>query len=180
MKPLISQNLWPRKALNQISDPILKFVEDLHRDLELVYVGQVCLSWEILCWQHKKVKELQQYDSQWRRSYNLVAAEFQLFQVLMQRFLEDEPYQGPRIQNYNNNRCVIRNLLQVPPIKGNRKLNFNSNFTPFITNYWYRFMKKKIFLAYFLNLFIYFNCLYYYLRRHALLFKYITSTRDDM
>ncbi|BAT74514.1 hypothetical protein LR48_Vigan01g096700 [Vigna angularis] len=117
MKPLISQNLWPRKALNQISDPILKFIEDLHGDLELVYVGQVCLSWEILCWQHKKVKELQQYDSQWPRSYNLVAAEFQRFHVLMQRFLEDEPYQGPRIQNYNNNRCVIRNLLQVPPIK---------------------------------------------------------------
>ncbi|ESW30647.1 hypothetical protein PHAVU_002G171100 [Phaseolus vulgaris] len=117
VNPLISQNLWPRKAQKQISDPILKFVQDLHIDLELVYVGQVCLSWEMLCWQHKKVKELQQYDSQWPRSYNLVAGDFQLFQVLLQRFLEDEPYQGPRIQNYNNNRCVIRNLLQVPPIK---------------------------------------------------------------
>ncbi|TKY58857.1 structural constituent of ribosome [Spatholobus suberectus] len=117
VKPLISQNLWPRKALKQISDPILKFVQELHRDLELVYVGQVCLSWEILCWQHTKVEELKQYDSQWPRSYNLVAGEFQLFQVLMQRFLEDEPFQGPRIQNYVKNRCVIRNLLQVPAIK---------------------------------------------------------------
>jgi len=124
VNPLISQNLLPRKARKQISDPILKFVQDRHIDLELVYVGQVCLSWEILCWQHKKVKELPQYDSQWPRSYNLVAGEFQLFHVLMQRFLEDEPYQGPRIQNYNNNRCVIRNLLQVPPIKGNKNFNF--------------------------------------------------------
>ncbi|KAL2946759.1 hypothetical protein AAZX31_20G032600 [Glycine max] len=115
-KPL-SQNLWPRKAQKQISDPILKFVQELHGDLELVYVGQVCLSWEILCWQHKKVQELKQYDSQWPRSYNLVAGDFQLFQVLMQRFLEDEPFQGPRIQNYVKNRCVIRNLLQVPVIK---------------------------------------------------------------
>nr|KYP45840.1 hypothetical protein KK1_032594 [Cajanus cajan] len=116
-KPLLSQNLWPRKALKQISDPIVKFIEELHGDLELVYVGQVCLSWEILCWQHNKVEELKQYDSQWPRSYNIVAGEFQLFQVLMQRFLEDEPFQGPRIQNYVKNRCLIRKLLQVPPIK---------------------------------------------------------------
>lgn len=121
-KPLIPQNLWPRKALKQISDSTLKFVDELHREVELVYVGQVCLSWEILCWQHKKVQELKQYDSQWPRSYNLVAGEFQLFQVLMQRFLEDEPFQGPRIQNYVKNRCVVRNLLQVPAIKGEQKL----------------------------------------------------------
>ncbi|KAK7362298.1 hypothetical protein VNO77_04408 [Canavalia gladiata] len=116
-KPLIPQNLLPRKAPKHISDPILKFVHELHRDLELVYVGQVCLSWEILCWQHKKIQELKQYDSQWPRRYNLVAGEFQLFQVFMQRFLEDEPFQDPRIQNYVKNRCVIRNLLQVPAIK---------------------------------------------------------------
>ncbi|XP_061358597.1 uncharacterized protein LOC133302792 [Gastrolobium bilobum] len=116
-KPSISQNLWPRKAQKHKNDPMLKFVHELHRDLELVYVGQVCLSWEILCWQHKKVHELKQYDSQWPRRYNLVADEFQLFQVLMQRFIEDEPFQGPRIQNYVKNRCVIRKLLQVPAIK---------------------------------------------------------------
>ncbi|KAL5163275.1 hypothetical protein HKD37_07G020208 [Glycine soja] len=115
-KPL-SQNLWPRKAQKQISDPMLKFVQELHGDLELVYVGQVCLSWEILCWQHKRVQVLKQCDSQWPRSYNLVAGDFQLFQVLMQRFLEDEPFQGPRIRNYVKNRCLIRNLLQVPVIK---------------------------------------------------------------
>ena len=103
---------------------MLKFVQELHGDLELVYVGQVCLSWEILCWQHKRVQVLKQCDSQWPRSYNLVAGDFQLFQVLMQRFLEDEPFQGPRIQNYVKNRCVIRNLLQVPVIKGNKKLTF--------------------------------------------------------
>ncbi|KAK7317990.1 hypothetical protein RJT34_02673 [Clitoria ternatea] len=117
-KPLISHNLWPRKAPKHTSDPILKFVDELHRDLELVYVGQLCLSWEILCWQHMKVQELKQYDSEWPRRYNLVAGDFQLFQVLIQRFLEDEPFQqGPRIQNYVKNRCIIRNLLQIPAIK---------------------------------------------------------------
>lgn len=120
VKPVISQNLWPRKSSKNSSDPFMKIVNELQRDLELVYVGQVCLSWEILCWQHKKALELQQYDSQGSHShrYNHVAGEFQLFQVLVQRFIENEPFQGPRIQNYVKNRCVIRNLLQVPGIKG--------------------------------------------------------------
>ncbi|RDX65240.1 hypothetical protein CR513_56116, partial [Mucuna pruriens] len=123
-KPVISQNLWPRKASKNSSDPLMKFVHELHRDLELVYVGQLCLSWEILCWQHKKALELQQYDSQGSNShhrYNHVAGEFQLFQVLVQRFIENEPFQGPRMQNYVKNRCVIRNLLQVPGIKDDSK-----------------------------------------------------------
>ncbi|CAJ1932084.1 unnamed protein product [Sphenostylis stenocarpa] len=117
-KPVISQNFWPRKA-SKNSDPLVKLVHELHRDLELVYVGQVCLSWEILCWQHKKALELQQYDSQGSHShrYNHVAGEFQLFQVLVQRFIENEPFQGPRLQNYVKNRCVIRNLLHVPVVK---------------------------------------------------------------
>ncbi|KAI5437454.1 hypothetical protein KIW84_023530 [Lathyrus oleraceus] len=121
---IISQNLWPRKSTKITSDPFLKLVHQLHRDLELVYVGQVCLSWEILCWQHMKAIELQQYDSQGPHShrYNHVAGEFQLFQVLMQRFIENEPFQsGPRIQNYVKNRCVIRNLLHVPDIKDDSK-----------------------------------------------------------
>lgn len=119
VKPLvIPQNLWPRKAQKNAIDPMLKLVNELHRDLEIVYVGQICLSWEILCWQHEKIKELKKYDSPRPRRYNLVAGEFQLFQVLMQRFLEDEPFrQDHRVQNYVKNRCVIRNLLQVPIIK---------------------------------------------------------------
>lgn len=111
--------MWPRKSTKITSDPFLKLVHQLHRDLELVYVGQICLSWEILCWLHMKAIELQQYDSQRSHRYNHVAGEFQLFQVLMQRFIENEPFQGgPRIQNYVKNRCVIRNLLHVPAIKG--------------------------------------------------------------
>ncbi|WJX57215.1 hypothetical protein P8452_42798 [Trifolium repens] len=119
---IISQNLWPRKSTKITSDPFLKLVHQLHRDLELVYVGQICLSWEILCWLHMKAIELQQYDSKWSHRYNHVAGEFQLFQVLMQRFIENEPFQGgPRIQNYVKNRCVIRNLLHVPAIKDDSK-----------------------------------------------------------
>jgi len=75
-----------------------------------------------------KAIELQQYDSQKSHRYNHVAGEFQLFQVLMQRFIENEPFQGgPRIQNYVKNRCVIRNLLHVPAIKGDILSNFCFN-----------------------------------------------------
>ncbi|KAM5567191.1 hypothetical protein ABKV19_015352 [Rosa sericea] len=115
MKSLLSQNLLRCKAQRRPTvDPMPKFVGDLHKDLELVYVGQVCLSWEILHWQHRKAQELQQYD---HHHYNVVATEFQLFQVLLQRFIEDDPFQGPRVQHYVRNRCVLRCLLQVPAIR---------------------------------------------------------------
>jgi hypothetical protein len=39
----------------------------------------------------------------------------------VQRFVEDESFKGPRLPNYINNRCVLRNLLQVPVIKGQRQ-----------------------------------------------------------
>ncbi|PQQ19560.1 uncharacterized protein Pyn_07376 [Prunus yedoensis var. nudiflora] len=71
-----------------------------------------------LHWQYGKAQELhaQRYDHQ----YNLVATEFQLFQVLLQRFIEDDPFQGPRVQHYVRNRCVLRSLLQVPSIRDDR------------------------------------------------------------
>ncbi|XP_062111613.1 uncharacterized protein LOC133823053 isoform X2 [Humulus lupulus] len=100
------------------AEPIQQHAGALHKDFELVYVGQVCLSWEILHWQQTKVQELLQYDDvHGSRSFNLVASEFQLFQVLLQRFIEDESFRGPRIDNYVKNRCVIRNLLHVPAIR---------------------------------------------------------------
>ena len=118
-KPLvIPQNNWPCKAQKNTIDPMLKLVNELNKDLELVYVAQICLSWEILCWQHDKIQELKKYDSQRPRRYNVVAGEFQNFQVLIQRFLEDEQFQQElRVQSYVKSRCVIRNLLQVPTIK---------------------------------------------------------------
>lgn len=115
MKPLISHNIWPRK---EAKSPLVKLVEELQRDLEMVYVGQVCLSWEILCWQHKKALQLKHLHYHSHSQYNEAADEFQLFQVLMQRFIENESFQGPRTHNFVKNRCVIPNLLQVPPIRG--------------------------------------------------------------
>ncbi|KAI3816680.1 hypothetical protein L1987_16383 [Smallanthus sonchifolius] len=117
IKSVLFPSLWPCKLRRIYADPTLKSITELHKDLEIVYVGQACLSWEILHWQYKKAKELQLYDPQGYRSYNQIAIEFQQFHVLLKRFTEDELFQGPRVQNYTKQRCNLRGLLQVPAIK---------------------------------------------------------------
>ncbi|XP_073309665.1 uncharacterized protein [Primulina huaijiensis] len=117
LKSLVTQNLWQWKHKLHGSDPMKKFITELQGDLELVYVGQICLSWEFLHWQYEKALDLWDSDPGGVHRYNEVAGEFQQFQVLIQRFIEDEPFQGPRTHNYVKNRCVLRNLLQVPLIR---------------------------------------------------------------
>ncbi|XP_068638231.1 uncharacterized protein [Aristolochia californica] len=101
-------------------DPSKKLIKELQSDLETVYVGQTCLSWEFMQWQHGKACESDPNDSFRTRSYNQVAGEFQQFQVVLQRFLENEEFEGPRVQNYVKSRCVLRNFLQVPTIREDR------------------------------------------------------------
>ncbi|KAK8571010.1 hypothetical protein V6N13_094107 [Hibiscus sabdariffa] len=112
---LLPQNLWPGRRKTSDSDPMSKFINELHSDLEMVYVGQMCLSWEILHWQYQKAIEIWESDPYCLRryKYNEVAGEFQQFQVLIQRFIENEPFEGPRVPNYIKNRCALRNLLQI-------------------------------------------------------------------
>ncbi|XP_023523715.1 uncharacterized protein LOC111787869 isoform X2 [Cucurbita pepo subsp. pepo] len=109
LKSLFSDMLRPGRA----DKGCLKLIKDIKRDMEMVYVGHLCLSWELLQWQHRKAKQLQQNDSQ----FSQVVNEFQLFCILIQRFIEDEPFNGPRIENYAKNRRLVRNLLQVPAIR---------------------------------------------------------------
>ncbi|KAI3817390.1 hypothetical protein L1987_11180 [Smallanthus sonchifolius] len=117
IKSVLLPSLWPCKLRRIYADPTLKSITELHKDLEIVYVGHACLSWEVLHWQYKKAKELQLYDPQGYRSYNQTAIEFQQFHVLLRRFTEDELFQGPRVQNYTKQRCTLRGLLQVPAIR---------------------------------------------------------------
>ncbi|KAJ9147628.1 hypothetical protein P3X46_029765 [Hevea brasiliensis] len=114
---LVSRKFLLGKPKNSSSDPKMSFIRELHGDLEMVYVGQMCLSWEILHWQYEKALEIWDFDPYGMRRYNEVAGEFQQFQVLLQRFIENEPFEGPRVQNYVKNRCILRNLLQVPVIR---------------------------------------------------------------
>ncbi|KAJ4823936.1 hypothetical protein Tsubulata_009772 [Turnera subulata] len=119
---VISQRLLLSKRKTSNSDPMENFIRELHRDLEVVYVGQMCLSWEILRWQYEKVLELWDSDPNGRHTYNEVAGEFQQFQVLLQRFIENEPFEeDPRVYYYIKHRCALRNLLQVPVIREDSK-----------------------------------------------------------
>ncbi|XP_019442650.1 PREDICTED: uncharacterized protein LOC109347335 [Lupinus angustifolius] len=115
-----------RRKKSESEDPMKKFIKEFYSDLEMVYVGQLCLSWEILKWEYEKVLDLWESEQYELQRYNEVAGEFQQFQVLLQRFIENEPFQGPRVENYARNRCVMCNLLQVPIIReDNAKLNCN-------------------------------------------------------
>ncbi|KAE8678454.1 putative 60S ribosomal protein L34 [Hibiscus syriacus] len=118
---LLPQKLRPGRRKTSDSDPMSKFINELQSDLEMVYVGQMCLSWEILHWQYQKAIEIWESDPYClrRNKYNEVAGEFQQFQVLIQRFIENEPFEGPRVQSYIKKRFVVRNLLQVPVIREN-------------------------------------------------------------
>ncbi|KAK9675899.1 hypothetical protein RND81_11G039800 [Saponaria officinalis] len=118
MKSLLAHNFWFHKPRKHEADHVKELIKDMRRDLELVYVGHLCLSWEILKWQYRKVEELQAHDPYGFHQYNHVAGGFQKFQVILRRFIEDEPFQqGPRVQHYLKSRCAHSNILQVPLIK---------------------------------------------------------------
>ncbi|ESQ28279.1 hypothetical protein EUTSA_v10018221mg [Eutrema salsugineum] len=119
-KSSLHQNLWPFKKHKLECDPIERLVKEASKDFETVYVGQVCLSWEMLHWQYTKVLE---FDSQvtTHYQYNFVAGEFQLFQVLLQRFVENEPFQNSsRLETYLKNRRHFHNFLQIPRVRDDR------------------------------------------------------------
>ncbi|KAJ0579164.1 hypothetical protein HanHA300_Chr04g0115001 [Helianthus annuus] len=88
---------------------------DPYLDLETSYVSHLCLSWEALHCQYTQLACTQSDD----KCYNHSAQQFQQFQVLLHRFIENEPFQpGPRPQIYAHSRISFPKLLQVPNISG--------------------------------------------------------------
>ncbi|KAK1436960.1 hypothetical protein QVD17_02744 [Tagetes erecta] len=89
---------------------------DPYLDLETAYVSQLCLTWEALHCQYTQLTSCQSENS---KSYNHCAQQFQQFQVLLQRFIENEPFEpGLRPQIYAQARSSFPKLLQVPNILG--------------------------------------------------------------
>ncbi|XP_021905383.1 uncharacterized protein LOC110820261 [Carica papaya] len=95
-----------------------RLLKSIESDFELVYVAQLCLSWEALHHQYIKVKNLDTSGVRNRRFHDNVAGEFQRFQVLLERFLEDERYEGKRVWNFVRGRFALKSLLQVPKLSG--------------------------------------------------------------
>ncbi|KAG5009393.1 hypothetical protein JHK87_017908 [Glycine soja] len=88
-----------------------------YRDLEAAYVAQTCLTWEALNWNYKNFQSKR--DS---RGHDVdvgcpatIAQRFQQFQVLLQRYVENEPYEhGRRPEIYARVRHLAPKLLLVP------------------------------------------------------------------
>ncbi|KAJ4829363.1 hypothetical protein Tsubulata_048967 [Turnera subulata] len=87
-----------------------------YHELESTYVAQICLTWEALNWNYKNF----QLKRASKRDFDPgcpahIAQQFQQFQVLLQRYVENEPYeQGRRPEVYARMRLLAPKLLLVP------------------------------------------------------------------
>ncbi|KDP25047.1 hypothetical protein JCGZ_22582 [Jatropha curcas] len=92
---------------------------DPYQDIENAYVAQVCLTWEALHCQYSQLSQKILCQLESSTCYNHSAQQFQQFQVLLQRFIENEPFeQGLRAEIYARSRSLLPKLLQVPNGKG--------------------------------------------------------------
>lgn len=109
------ENNDPYNDDNAVKQRLLRSLED---DLEMVYVAQTCLSWEALHHQYRKVKALSASSTSGFFRNN-IAERFQKFQILIERFLENERGgKGKRYRTYVQRRSSIKSLLQVPSVTG--------------------------------------------------------------
>ncbi|PKU84894.1 hypothetical protein MA16_Dca023397 [Dendrobium catenatum] len=96
-------------------------MRDPYQDLESAYVAQVCLAWEALNWNYnifRRSKE-NKLDMDGSVCQARIAQRFQQFQVLLQRFIENEPYEyGSRPEIFARMRLSSPKLLQVPEFFG--------------------------------------------------------------
>ncbi|CAL9055640.1 unnamed protein product [Musa banksii] len=94
---------------------------DPYQELEGAYVSQICLAWEALNWNYTNFwqKIAKGSDSESSSCTAWIAQQFQQFQVLLQRFIENEPYErGRRPQVFAWKRISSPKLLLVPEFRG--------------------------------------------------------------
>ncbi|CAH8261162.1 unnamed protein product [Arabidopsis lyrata] len=95
---------------------------DPYQDLETAYVAQLCLTWEALHCQYTQLSHLISCQPETPTCYNHTAQLFQQFLVLLQRYIENEPFeQGSRSELYARARNAMPKLLQAPKIQGSDK-----------------------------------------------------------
>ncbi|XP_024020290.1 uncharacterized protein LOC21402877 [Morus notabilis] len=87
-----------------------------YHELEAAYAAQICLTWEALNWNYKKFQQKKALHGDFEPGCpGQIAQQFQQFQVLLQRYVENEPYeQGRRPEIYARMRLLAPKLLQVP------------------------------------------------------------------
>ncbi|KAK1289875.1 hypothetical protein QJS10_CPB18g00068 [Acorus calamus] len=88
-------------------------------NLEIAYVARLCLTWEALHCQYTQLCHKISSQPENPAGYSCAAQKFQQFQVLLQRFIENEPFeQCPRVEIYARTRNSLPMLLQVPSLRG--------------------------------------------------------------
>ncbi|PWZ33346.1 hypothetical protein Zm00014a_002598 [Zea mays] len=104
---------WPSTRIVGLRDP--------YPELERAYVAQVCLTWEALNWNYTSFRRHNGSDDgsvAARCCPARVAQEFQQFQVLLHRFVENEPYEhGRRPEVYARTKNSTPKLLLVPELR---------------------------------------------------------------
>ncbi|GMI93185.1 hypothetical protein like AT3G20260 [Hibiscus trionum] len=112
-------------SLNKLEEPdeetehLQHSINDPYQDLETAYVAQLCLTWEAIHCQYSQLCQIVLCRPENPICYNHSAQQLQQFQVLLQRFIENEPFQeGPRAEIYAQTRNILPKLLQIPNIQG--------------------------------------------------------------
>ncbi|KAG1326854.1 nitrate regulatory gene2 protein [Cocos nucifera] len=99
--------------------------EDPYHNLETAYVAQICLTWEALHCQYTQLSQKISSQPENATTYCFAAQAFQQFQVLLQRFIENEPFeQGSRVEIFARTRSSLSKLLQVPSFQGPFTVNW--------------------------------------------------------
>ncbi|KAL6576209.1 hypothetical protein OROHE_000680 [Orobanche hederae] len=112
------------EAPEEETEHLQQRVNDPYQDLETAYVGQVCLTWEALHCQYTQLSQKIACQSESPTSYSHSAQQFQQFQVLLQRFIENEPFEmGSRPEIYARTRKSLPKLLQVPKVQASDEKN---------------------------------------------------------
>ncbi|KAI3880905.1 hypothetical protein MKX03_032730 [Papaver bracteatum] len=97
--------------------------DDPYQDLETAYVTYIFLTWEALHCQYTQLSQKILSNPENPTCYSCVAQLFQQFQVLLQRFVENEPFeQGLRPEIYARTRSYFTKMLQVPSIPVAQKI----------------------------------------------------------
>ncbi|KAL6007479.1 hypothetical protein ACLOJK_032977 [Asimina triloba] len=93
-----------------------EYPRNAFQELEAAYVAQICLTWEALNWNYTNFQRLKGCKGDEDTGCPAhIAQQFQRFQVLLQRFIEMEPYErGRRPEIYARVRISSPKLLQVP------------------------------------------------------------------
>ncbi|XP_051117961.1 uncharacterized protein LOC127242457 [Andrographis paniculata] len=103
--------------IDQIKTRRAKIQGSLQSDLELIYVAQTCLFWEALNHQYRQV-EIRTFSEQTTSFHYIVAEKFQEFQILLERFVEEQKPGDRRSPNFIDQRLLFHATIQVPDVTG--------------------------------------------------------------